>query len=73
MIRFDCSKCEHNYRVPDEYAGKRIRCKACDTVITIPAPETETVKCGDSIATYNRLLEEMSKYEKQAPAIDSES
>ncbi|HOK95515.1 MAG TPA: hypothetical protein PK052_09960 [Anaerohalosphaeraceae bacterium] len=73
MIKFDCIKCGHSYRVPDEYAGKRTRCKECSTINIIPTPEKEKVGCGDSIAAYNSLLEELSKYEKQAPAIDSES
>ena len=73
MIKFDCSKCGHSYRVPDEYAGKRSRCKECSTINTIPTPGNEKVGCGDSIAAYNSLLEELSKYEKQAPAYDGES
>jgi len=72
MIKFDCSKCGHSYRVTDQYAGKRVRCKECGTVNTIPAAELEAVGCGDSIAAYNKLLLELSKFEKQAPALDIE-
>ena len=25
-----CTKCKHEYRVPDEYAGKKARCKKCN-------------------------------------------
>lgn len=74
MIKFDCSKCGHSYRVSDQYAGKRMRCRECTTVNTIPAVEAEleAVGCGDSIAAYNNLLEELSKFEKQAPSLETE-
>lgn len=72
MIKFECSKCGKSYRVADEYAGKRVRCKECTTINTIPTPQRETVGCGDSVATYNSLLEELSKFEKQAPPLQRE-
>lgn len=70
MIKFDCSKCGHSYKVSDQYAGKRVRCKECSTVNTIPDTVREHVGCGDSIAAYNNLLQELSKFEKQAPSLD---
>ena len=68
MIKFDCSKCEHGYRVSDQYAGKRVRCKECGEINLIPSVELETVGCGDSVANLNGLLQELSEFEKQAPA-----
>lgn len=73
MIKFECSKCGHSYRVPDQYAGKRVRCKECTTVNSIPAAKREFVGCGDSIAAFNNLLQELSKYEKQAPSLEMDS
>lgn len=73
MIKFDCSKCGRSYRVADQYAGKRVRCKECGTINTIPAVEHEKVGCGDSIAAYNSLLLELSKFEKQAPSLEMEA
>ncbi|MEN8127024.1 MAG: hypothetical protein ABFR90_04370 [Planctomycetota bacterium] len=73
MIKFDCSKCGHSYKVSDQYAGKRVRCKECSTVNVIPAAEPEMVGCGDSVAAINGLLEELSKFEKQAPPLDMET
>ena len=72
MIKFDCSKCGHSYRVSDEYANKRVRCKACSTINKIPSPEIEMEKvgCGDSVAAYNDLLQELLKCEKQAPTLE---
>lgn len=72
MITFNCIKCEHGYRVSDEYAGKRVRCRECSTVNTIVAAEPKKVACGDSVAAYNNLLQELSKYEKQAPAMETD-
>ena len=67
MIKFSCSKCGRSYRVSDEYGGKRVRCKGCSQVNTIPQPESENLGNGDSIAAYNNLLKELSKAEKTAP------
>jgi hypothetical protein len=76
MIKFSCTQCGHSYRVSDEYAGKRVKCKNCATANTIPSPEkTEqsVIGSGDSIAAYNSLLQELLKYEQQAPPLEIES
>ena len=72
MIRFECCKCGHGYRVSDQYAGKRVRCKECGEINLIPSVELETVGCGDSVANLNSLLLELSEYEKQAPGLGIE-
>ena len=72
MIIFDCFKCEHSYRVPDQYAGKRVRCKECGEINLIPSVELETVDCGDSVANLNSLLLKLSEYEKRASALGIE-
>ena len=69
-IKFKCSECGQSYRVSDEYAGKRVRCKSCSQVNMISRPENHTVGSGDSIAAYNNLLRELSKAEKNAPTIE---
>jgi len=73
MIKFDCSKCGHSYRVSDEYAGKRVRCRECTTINMISAPEPEKVGCGDSVAAYDSLLRELSKCEQQAPSLETDA
>lgn len=70
MIKFDCTKCGRNYKVSDQYAGKRIRCKECSEINTIPSAEVKEVGCGDSVAAFNNLLQELSQYEKTAPELD---
>ena len=37
-ITFDCA-CGKTLRVPDQHAGKRVRCPACTGVATVPEPE----------------------------------
>jgi len=73
MIKFDCTKCGRSYRVSDEYAGKRVRCKECGTINKISAVEPEKVGCGDSVAAYNSLLQELLKCEQQAPAMEADA
>lgn len=70
MIKFKCTQCAQEYRVSDDYAGKKVRCKSCSTVNTIPEPEN---KCGDSLARYNNLLQELLECEKSAPTIEIET
>jgi len=35
-IHFQCSQCQASLKVKDELAGRRVRCNACNGVITIP-------------------------------------
>ena len=46
-----CFECEKRYRVPDERAGKSIKCKSCGTILHVPAPDPEqpTAKDGTTI------------------------
>lgn len=38
MIKFQCSHCSQKLGVPQEYAGKRVRCSKCQQVSVVPAP-----------------------------------
>jgi hypothetical protein len=73
MIKFNCSKSGHSYRVSDQYAGKRVRCRECATINKISVLEPEKVSCGDSVAAFNSLLQELLKCEQQAPALDADA
>lgn len=35
-IEFECKKCRKGYRVKDDFAGKRLRCKQCQAAIEVP-------------------------------------
>ena len=47
-IEFNCAFCGKHYRVAETSAAKRVKCKGCDALITIPrkTPSTaaDTVK-----------------------------
>jgi|GEM_PF-2154105 len=38
-IDVTCQGCSKAYSVPDERAGQRFKCKACGTVVSVPADE----------------------------------
>ena len=40
-ISVNCPKCNKQYQVRDELAGKRVRCKKCKGVVPIPAADSE--------------------------------
>jgi len=71
LINFKCSQCGQAYNVKDDFAGKKVRCKNCQAVNTIPSPgpSGKSRSCEDSIAAYNSLLQELLRQEKQAPTV----
>jgi hypothetical protein len=46
VISLQCAHCSKNYRVPEKYAGKKIRCPQCTGIIPVPAPEPEDSPLG---------------------------
>jgi len=38
-IEFQCPGCKKPYSVPENLAGKRVRCKSCGHVLDVPAPK----------------------------------
>ncbi len=38
MIKFRCSHCQQKLGVPDEYAGRRVKCNKCGQPATVPHP-----------------------------------
>jgi DNA-directed RNA polymerase subunit RPC12/RpoP len=43
MIKFHCPNCNKKFGVPDDYAGRRVRCNACSQHTIVPKPVTEIV------------------------------
>ena len=41
MIVFNCPACQKKYRVPDDFAGKKAKCKQCETAMEVPFPAIE--------------------------------
>lgn len=38
MLKFRCSNCQQKLGVPDEYAGRRVKCNKCGQPSTVPHP-----------------------------------
>jgi DNA-directed RNA polymerase subunit RPC12/RpoP len=49
MIKFRCSHCKKKFGVPDDYAGRRIRCNTCDhhTIVPKSALDADRVAATD--------------------------
>ncbi|MGH2271305.1 hypothetical protein ACQ9LF_05860 [Anaerohalosphaeraceae bacterium U12dextr] len=43
MIKYHCPKCNQKLGVPDNYAGRRVRCSKCNEPSIVPRPVTEVV------------------------------
>ncbi len=39
-IEFSCDRCGQALRVPDDWAGRRVRCRGCNRVLKVPDPVT---------------------------------
>lgn len=37
-IEFTCDRCDQGLKVPDDWAGRRVRCKGCNRVLKVPDP-----------------------------------
>lgn len=48
-IEIKCSSCEKRLRVPDNAAGKRVRCPQCKSVISVPGPSGSAVTGGSAV------------------------
>jgi dienelactone hydrolase len=46
-LTVSCPGCGREYRVKDELAGKKIRCKDCDTVVVIPQADADDLGFDD--------------------------
>jgi hypothetical protein len=42
MIKYYCPQCSQKLGVPDDYAGRRVRCNKCNTPSEVPSPITVT-------------------------------
>lgn len=50
MIAFSCPGCQKKYRVPDDFAGKKAKCKQCQAPMEIPLPAVEAEIVDEVIA-----------------------
>lgn len=69
MIRIECDDCFREYKLKPELAGKRIRCKECGSVISVPAENSRAA--GNTAAqTYRQPSGPTQKRPKPKPSGD---
>jgi hypothetical protein len=56
-IRVNCEKCGFEYKLKDELAGKKVKCKICQAVFVVPRPQTgptpvDSTGHGDPVYRY---------------------
>jgi ubiquitin-protein ligase len=55
MIEFKCPDCERAFAVPDSFAGRRARCKNCQTELTVPQAYVPTESVPDISAPPTKM------------------
>lgn len=53
MIEFSCPGCQKQYRVPDDFAGKKAKCKSCETTMNVPIPAIEDEIIDEPVEAYD--------------------
>jgi len=43
-IEIQCGKCNRKFRVPDKFAGKRVKCAGCEAAIAVPGAQQAAAK-----------------------------
>ena len=59
MIKFRCRNCQQKIGVPEEHAGKRGKCPACQAVVIVPQLQTE-LKPEEGFACFSSAINEES-------------
>ena len=49
-ITVECTACQHPYTVPEQFVGKRVKCKKCGTVFTVEQPPPPALHEADPFA-----------------------
>ncbi|MEZ6188454.1 MAG: FHA domain-containing protein [Planctomycetota bacterium] len=55
-IKFACPECSSAYKVPEKYAGKRIRCKKCEAKIRVPSESVASLPSQRTQAVSKRSV-----------------
>ncbi len=72
MIKFYCSSCNQKLGVPDEYAGKRIRCNKCGQPGTVPRPEVVLVPAETKPQPVAAMAQSAPAQTKTPPSLNLE-
>lgn len=72
MIHVTCSSCGKQYKLPDNAAGRKARCKACNTAMVVPdAPDDlfdDSTSAGDDLTALYANKEDTSSVVEPASA-----
>lgn len=61
-IEFECDRCGQDLKVPDDWGGRRVRCKGCNRVLTVPDPLVTQL---DSSFDFEALHQDQDAEEEQ--------
>jgi ubiquitin-protein ligase len=61
MIEFHCPHCSRLFRIPDEYAGRTAKCKACGNSLTVPSPVAVTASAPPASPSPHPLYQGLPK------------
>jgi predicted Zn finger-like uncharacterized protein len=56
IIQIGCPQCDGSFRVPEEFVGRKVRCKNCLSVFTVEIPSVEEVPNEASTTSAPRRL-----------------
>ena len=75
MISFACPACQKAYKVADEMAGKKAKCKQCGQVMMIPPPVVEAQIVEEEIVEAEVVVAPLATGDggQASPAADSAS
>ena len=77
MLKFNCEKCKHIYKIDESYSGKPVRCKQCRHVTTVPLspgmpsghlPEVQ-YKADGLTPDFDKLFDALAHEERTAPPL----
>lgn len=68
MIEFSCPSCSKKYRVKDDFAGRKARCKECGSTMPVPAAGDDTTAATPAAPPQRSSRPQSAEPPKQAEA-----
>lgn len=69
-IAFPCQQCGENYKVADTLAGKKIKCRKCHAVVSVPGPQAAKPASTVQPAKAKSAGPAVAKPDSVEPALD---
>ena len=74
-IKFNCPDCDKAYKVPEQYAGKKVKCKKCGSTMRVPGEKSGKSKTrsgsGEETPKSKRSKAASSKASKRSSTDES--